>query len=421
MIEYLELEQKKKLAAAEDTSGEILEQLSKDDQAELRELVAGNFNTPTHVLEWLSYEFPETVTANPVFPLLRLADPDSKFIAMSLALSSTTSQETLTKLAKHEDIDVRRTITMIKYLELEKKKKVAVAEDTSIEILERLSKDDTAEIRELVAGNINTPIHVLRLLSCEFPETVTANPVFSLLMLEDPNSDFVIFSLACSTTTSEETLIKLANHTDPEVRLVLIRNKALTLKVLWLLVKDQNSRIREAIAKDIKTPLSILEMLAQDNDGGVRMAVFNNSKITVEILCLLANDQFPMIREAVAENRKTPLSILKNLAQDDDKDVRLAVARNSKTTLEMLCLLANDQFPGIRQAVAKNIKTPLSILESLADDSILYVRTEVAKNLNTSPEILTKLETDPYKEVRQAVVMGKMIQRLDKKKKNHQS
>lgn len=100
------LETKRKLASIEDTPVEILQELSKDSDRTIRSLVAGNPITPTEILIELGKEFPEIVTENPIFSLLWLEDPNSLFIRLSLARSSTTDLATLDKLASDCDMNI---------------------------------------------------------------------------------------------------------------------------------------------------------------------------------------------------------------------------------------------------------------------------------------------------------------------------
>jgi hypothetical protein len=54
-------------------------------------------------------------------------------------------------------------------------------------LLEELSLSRDNEIRQSVAGNPNTPTDILWRLGEEFPEEILENPIFSLLLLENPN------------------------------------------------------------------------------------------------------------------------------------------------------------------------------------------------------------------------------------------
>lgn len=90
------------------------------------------------------------------------------------------------------------------------KRNIASAEDTPADILEKLSSDSDRTVRALVASNPNTPTEVLFNLGAEFPDEITANPIFNLLMLENPGSEFIRLSLARSSTTPIDVLEKLA-------------------------------------------------------------------------------------------------------------------------------------------------------------------------------------------------------------------
>jgi hypothetical protein len=41
-----------------------------------------------------------------------------------------------------------------------------------------------------VASNPNTPIEILEWLGEDFPEAVTGNPIFNILLLENPHNRF---------------------------------------------------------------------------------------------------------------------------------------------------------------------------------------------------------------------------------------
>jgi hypothetical protein len=93
-------------------------------------------------------------------------------------------------------------------------------------------------VRAAAAGNPNTPTEVLLKLGEELPDEITANPIFNILLLEDPESQFVQLSLARSSTTSEETIARLAEIPDEE--------------------------ILRTVAQNLKTPLWILEQLIEN-------------------------------------------------------------------------------------------------------------------------------------------------------------
>lgn len=62
-------EARRKLAEADDTPADILEELSKDSDRTTLALVASNPNTPMEVLARLGVDFADEITANPTFKL----------------------------------------------------------------------------------------------------------------------------------------------------------------------------------------------------------------------------------------------------------------------------------------------------------------------------------------------------------------
>jgi hypothetical protein len=101
---------------------------------------------------------------------------------------------------------------MSEYSHPDPKVRVVVASDDNAPagVLEKLSQDPDSEVRRAVAGNPNTPIEILENLGEQFPEAVTDNPIFNLLLLENPDGEFVRLSLARSCATFEDILYAIA-------------------------------------------------------------------------------------------------------------------------------------------------------------------------------------------------------------------
>lgn len=125
-----------------------------------------------------------------------------------------------------------------KYCDLNPREKLSLAkdEDTKSDLLILLSKDNDVNIRQAVAGNPNTSVEVLEELSKEFPEIVAANPVFDLLLLENPDSKFIKFVQARSSTTSTERLAKLVKDKNGHIGNNAIANPNTTLEILEKLI-----------------------------------------------------------------------------------------------------------------------------------------------------------------------------------------
>ena len=88
------------------------------------------------------------------------------------ASAPSTSPERLAELAA-QDIKLSRVVA----------KNITTPPD----ILKTLGESDDKATRKSIAGNPNSPTDTLTRLATQFPEEVIQNPVFDLLLLENPN------------------------------------------------------------------------------------------------------------------------------------------------------------------------------------------------------------------------------------------
>ncbi|MCL1475589.1 DUF2336 domain-containing protein [Argonema antarcticum] len=308
--------------------------------------------------------------------------------------------------------------------DLEVKKAIAVALDTPADVLQQLSRDTDASVRSLVASNPNTPTEILLKLGEEFPELITVNPIFNMLLLENPESSFVRLSLARSSTTSEETLARLSQTweaKDQEICIAIANHPNTPIHILeklavWYPRNNEyyedgyflGYRVHESVALNIKTPPSLLEKLASHNSINIRIAVAKNQNTSPGILEKLAKEGDPEILQAVANNPKTPVFVLEQLAAEDEAEIRQAVLENPNfsttavkivqfigekpgTPIHLLERLASDSRLHVRQLVADHPHTPLHVLEKLVEDSDFKISRSIANHPNISSEILEKL------------------------------
>ncbi len=66
----------------------------------------------------------------------------------------------------------------------------AKGDHTSPDLLKQLANNQNLEVRLAVASNPNTPQEVLIELGKEFPDAIVANPIFTVVLLENPESHF---------------------------------------------------------------------------------------------------------------------------------------------------------------------------------------------------------------------------------------
>ena len=153
------------------------------------------------------------------------------------------------------------------------------------------------------------------------------------------------------------------------------------------------------------SPKALLQ-LAKDQDSRVRNAVANNPNTTVEIYELLIVDTNPAVHKIVAQNPNTPASILNILAGDGYENVRESVAQHFKTSPDTLLQLANDADERVRLRVAENPNSPDSIkgIDSFIYSSNRDILLEVTKSPAFTTQTALALSTSIYPEVRERIV-----------------
>ncbi|MEH1811314.1 MAG: hypothetical protein V7K26_18655 [Nostoc sp.] len=171
---------------------------------------------------------------------------------------------------------------------------LASAVDTSVVVLEELSLHPQPEVRHAVARNPNTPTEVLLKLGKEFPDAITANPIFNLLLLENPESHFVRLSLARSTTTSESAIAQLSKIEDEEILCAVAGNPKTPLHILERFV--------------VEGPPLFFDYETADESAldGLFTAIAQNPNTSELLLLQLDESGISNIEMAIAENPNAP-------------------------------------------------------------------------------------------------------------------
>ncbi|WP_373479225.1 hypothetical protein [Geminocystis sp.] len=363
----------------------------------------------------------------------------------------TSSPERLRELA-HQDLKLARVVA----------KNIIAPPD----LLAELAHSQDQSTRKAVVSNPNTPKETLLELGSQFPEELLDNPIFDLLLLENPNllADMptsTLKSMVKRETVPRAFLDWAVNHGDDEVLIALLRNPQLSKEHLTKLTEHKNTQIVEEAKfhvnwdKEIENPEEFIRQALRKNDltipqgkekiisnlftemispqwvydflvstnGDVCNQVASNSNTPVSLLEKLATDSDRWIRSYVAKNPNTPVTSLENLAIDSDSNVRYRVVSNPNITkqikekvllfneyytthkfpTDILKQLAVDSRTSVRSYVASNQNTPVVLLEKLATDSDSGVCRDVAENPNTPVVILEKLATDSDSGVRYEV------------------
>lgn len=97
-------------------------------------------------------------------------------------------------------------------MNIQQARQAALDENTKPFVLDKLANSHDSRVRQYTAKNPNTAVETLLELGNEFPEEIITNPVFNLLLLENPQSEFVQISLFRSTTTPLDVLEKMVKR-----------------------------------------------------------------------------------------------------------------------------------------------------------------------------------------------------------------
>jgi hypothetical protein len=270
---------------------------------------------------------------------------------------------------------------------------------TPANTLAKLASDREANIRKAVVENPNTPIDSLEKLGQEFPDELTENPIFTMLFLENPESQFVRIALARSTKSDENTLTQLSKIKDEEILCAVAQNPKTPLRILEELTDKLISNYHGGEYPDEFNCQNILGAIAQ------------NPQVTESLLIKLSNVNSDFINFLIAENPKVSASLLDRFADYKNSRMHQIILQNDKTLATTLEKLAGEESSVTREMVrchpnvselAKQIinfmeekpGTPIELLENLAADPRHSVRRLVAIHPKTSARILEKLAQD---------------------------
>lgn len=285
---------------------------------------------------------------------------------------------------------------------------MAANPETSLEILETLSKDGSIYVRHNVGGNPSASLKILELLSKDHRAlvrgVVAINPISSLEILVHLSKDVsffiqdevakVMIELAESPRTNPQILEKLAQIED---------------------FRDgkNSSNIRCRVAANPSTPFDTLNTLSSDKDSQVLWGVAVNPSTSESILERFADEEDNYLREYVATNPSLNSSILEKLSRDAEEEVRISVAGNPGASQATLETLSKDITQEVREAVAGNNNVSLATLELLSKDESERVRGSVALNQNSSEQILELLAQDEDSDVSQKAKRETISETID--------
>ena len=252
------------------------------------------------------------------------------------------------------------------------------------DLLAELADSDPKALRKNAMGNPATPYDTLMKFASQYPEQLLDNPVFDLLLLENPNllndiPESGLRSLLRREVCPESFLRWASKSEDEGVLLAVAMNADTPKEVLETLADHTNKTVSEAVGLHVNLAGELTESWedvfqksvkmeeAQSKQTADRHALLYWTKLIPEWLVLKCC--VPLrVRSSVAENPNTPVELLQQLAKDEDIGVRRDVAGNPNTPIPLLEKLAEDKGAFAREGVAGNPNTPVELLQQLAKD-----------------------------------------------------
>jgi 3-methyladenine DNA glycosylase AlkC len=305
---------------------------------------------------------------------------------------------------------------------------------TSLQILEALSKDQRALVRGAVAGNPNSSLELLDNLSQdisffiqdevarvrgELAENPSTSPkvLEKLAWTEDPrsgkNRDWIRDRVAENPSTPIATLEKLSVHANTSTRWSVAENLSASKAILKNLAEDKDEYVRKYVASNPNLELSLIEKLSRDAYEDVVAGAAANPSASHSILEALSKDKRGEVREEVAGNPSSSLAVLELLSRDKNERVRRNVAENPSSSDQILAILAKDKDSDVRESAITRQKVNLvnpndsdylnigaDLLEELSSDPKALIRARIAEHPNTSSETLETLANDYDSSVR---------------------
>ena len=199
-VEFLKKYGKINLLESDSTSPEMIEELMKDEDVEVRKAVAKNPSTPVDILK-------------------KLTDDKDKDVRKEVAKNPKTPVDILKKLAGDEVVDVRW--------------EVAINPNTPVDILRKLVEDKDCIVRITVARNLRTPADIL-------------------MTLAGDKSWRVRFAVASNPKIPADILRKLANDKDKDVKQRVAKHPNTPVEALRKLAVDEDLIVREVAESELQ-------------------------------------------------------------------------------------------------------------------------------------------------------------------------
>ncbi len=252
---------------------------------------------------------------------------------------------------------------------------VASNPNTKPQMLRKLATAAEWELRQLVAGNPNTPIDLLWQLGIDFPEVVLSNPIFELLQVEQPH---LVAEIPAAALTS------------------LLQCERVPIGFMEYAVKQQDYSLWLAVAYNPQAPGKLLENLARKSRAQDRELIravaahpHTPTRLLAEIIDIGGN-----VAQIVATNIQTPVPILEQIlrkyGQTNDPTFSTLIALHPAMVPQLLMQmrLAPDELAAQSLWLAKQPATDTDTLTELAATNWDVLQLAIVRHPQTSHQTI---------------------------------
>lgn len=260
------------VASNPNTPLDLLEELSKSEDFEVRNGVAQNKAAPVELLELLTFDSKSPVVASVILnhsaPVSFLSDPrlvHSPMIPVrgAIARHEDTPRDTLIELLEDREPYVRGSAVLNPNFTNDDLWMIGKSNNYALALPLSTRPDLDEDLYRLLASMGEKGVYVIL-------GTNPSTPVDLLRMLAGMNSGSINSGLSTNPSLPNDIVAKLAQSEEPWLRAKISSRENLDPALLEELSMDEDASVRETVAWNWKVPDHVLRVLLQDGSNDVR-------------------------------------------------------------------------------------------------------------------------------------------------------